>query len=143
MSDDDFAKAYARANSPDYPNPASHTEVDHTQCPPGSHTFDAGSADYEGRVDEFGNLRCNDDGQPMFHCTQTEWYHHVGADAEPCLVNTDHGWAIPAPKAGEHVYQMSDHDRTVWTCILHGDGSTCPPHNLGVLAIATECAPEA
>lgn len=108
-------------------------DVNHTQCPPGSHTFDAGDPHYEGRVDEHGNQRCNDDSQPMFYCTRDEGYHHVGADAEPCFLIQEQGWAIPAPQAGEHCYEP---EGGVHRCIFHPDSDDCPPLDLPVIVAA-------
>lgn len=77
-------------------------ETDHAQCPPGSHTFDAGDDHYEGRVDEHGNQLCNDCGTPMFYCTVDNRYHHVqgpGEDVAPCFLIQEQAWRIPAPPA--------------------------------------------
>lgn len=111
-------------------------EINHTQCPPGSHTFDAGDPFYEGRVDEHGNLLCNGGEQPIFYCTRDEDYHHVGADAKPCFLIQEPGWDIEAPQAGEHCYQPDESDRAVRRCIWHPGSDDCPVLDLAAIVAA-------
>lgn len=114
-------------------------EIDHAQCPPGSHTFDAGDDHYEGRVNEHGNQVCNDCDAPMFYCRIDEGYHHVqgpGDEVEPCFLIQEQAWPVPAPQPGEHIYEPDAADRGKWTCIRH-QGQPCPPLDLAVLTRAT------
>jgi hypothetical protein len=117
-------------------------EIDHAQCPPGSHTFDAGSDTYEGRVDEHGNQLCNDCGTPMFYCRRDEGYHHVqqpGSDpAEPCFLIQEPAWPVPAPQPGEHAYELEA--TAGWVCLRHEE--TCPPLDTAVLTHATAIPPQ-
>ena len=115
-------------------------ETDHAQCPPGSHTFDAGDDHYEGRVDEHGNQLCNDCGTPMFYCTVDNRYHHVqgpGEDVAPCFLIQEQAWRIPAPPAGQHGYELEA--TAGWVCLRHEE--TCRALDTAVLTHATAYPP--
>lgn len=108
------------------------SDIDHTTCPDGSHTFDAGDPHYEGRVDEYGNTRCNDCDHPTFYCTVDDQWYHVGTSTGPCML-ADDGGAIPAPRAGSHVYEPDAFDVSRRHCILHPTATDCPVLDLAAL----------